>query len=314
MPTPYSTHVYEEVTSTQDVARELSEFGPVLVVASRQTAGRGRSGAAWETAPRALAMSLRFDPFEWPSDRRTLIPLATGIAVARLWDLALKWPNDLLLPLRREEKIVFLPSEGGVPERSKGGGGRVSPPGGGSTRALRGGGGRSIDARRVVSFPAQSKEEHPHRAIENAPLPASPALPPPGGETEDKVGGILAEASGREVTIGIGLNLWWLDPPADRIGLFPEDPGPSAYTAIASELAESVWAELAKGPERWSYDEYCNSCATLGRKITWGDGHSGTALAIDRFDGALIVEDANGDRLNLKAGEIRHVRASPDPR
>ena len=252
MPTPYSTHVYDEVTSTQDVARELSELGPVLVVASRQTAGRGRSGASWETAPRALAMSLRFDPFEWPSDRRTLIPLATGIAVARLFDLSLKWPNDLLLPLEGEEQVVFLPPPGGETGRSP----------------LRG---------------------------------------------EKKVGGILAEASGREVTLGIGLNLWWPDPPPDRIGLFPEDPGPSAYAAIGSEMAEGVWTELAKGPERWSYDDYCDTCITLGRKITWGDGHSGTALAIDRFDGALIVEDANGARLNLKAGEIRHVRASPDP-
>lgn len=229
MPTPYSTHVYEEVTSTQDVARELPEVGPVLVVASRQTAGRGRSGASWETAPRALAMSLRFDPFEWPSDRRTLITLATGIAVARVRDVDLKWPNDLLL-------------------------------------------------------------------------------------RENKVGGILAEASGREVTIGIGLNLWWPDPPSDRIGLFPEDPGPSAYAAIGFEMAEGVWTELAKGPERWSYDDYCDTCITLGRQITWGDGREGTATAIDRFDGALIVEDANGTRLNLKAGEIRHVRASPDPR
>jgi|GEM_PF-506455 len=302
MPTPYSTHVYDEVTSTQDVARELSELGPVLVVASRQTAGRGRSGASWETAPRALAMSLRFDPSEWPSDRRTLIPLATGIAVARLLDLSLKWPNDLLLPPMWEEQIGFLPPEGGVRERSQGeGGGRLTP-------------------ERWFHPRVGRREGIRSRARENAPLPASPALPPLGGETghspirrEKKVGGILAEASGREVTLGIGLNLWWPDSPSDRIGLFPEDPGPLAYVAIGSEMAEGVWAELAKGPELWSYDDYCDTCITLGRKITWGDGHSGTALAIDRFDGVLIVEDANGARLHLKAGEIRHVRASPDP-
>lgn len=98
MLTPYSTHVYDEVTSTQDVARALAGHEPVLVVAARQTAGRGRSGSTWETAPRAVAASLVLRPgaLGWPVERWSLLPLAVGVAVARLHDLDLKWPNDLL--------------------------------------------------------------------------------------------------------------------------------------------------------------------------------------------------------------------------
>ncbi|CAN5323872.1 biotin--[acetyl-CoA-carboxylase] ligase [soil metagenome] len=225
MSTPYSTHVYAEVTSTQDVARTVSIGSPVLVIAASQTAGRGRSGSSWETAPRALAMSLHLllDEQSWPSERRTLVPLATGVAAARLYDLDLKWPNDL----QRQEA---------------------------------------------------------------------------------KLGGILVEASESGMTVGVGINLWWPDSPSDRTALWADDPGPNAFAAIGAEVGEAIWEEFAKGAGAWSYSDYCAACTTLGSEITWGHGESGSAVAVDRFDGSLLV-DQQGTRRVLRTGAVRHVRA-----
>lgn len=83
--------------STQDVARDEFDGEPVLVVAARQTRGRGRSGSGWENAPRAVACSVALDP-PWPAIRLPLLPLVAALAVADVWpDVAIKWPNDVLL-------------------------------------------------------------------------------------------------------------------------------------------------------------------------------------------------------------------------
>lgn len=95
MATPYFQIRRERVPSTQDVARESIEELPVLVVASTQSAGRGRVGAAWENADRALAASYAFHIR--PGDHRPF-SLIAGVAAARVINGAsLKWPNDVLL-------------------------------------------------------------------------------------------------------------------------------------------------------------------------------------------------------------------------
>jgi BirA family biotin operon repressor/biotin-[acetyl-CoA-carboxylase] ligase len=98
MATPYSLHIFEEVTSTQDVATGLFSGRPVLVVAARQSQGRGRGGDLWISAPRGMAASLALTT-HWPPARRPLIPLVAGLAAAAVTDpvCRLKWPNDLLL-------------------------------------------------------------------------------------------------------------------------------------------------------------------------------------------------------------------------
>ena len=45
MATPYSLQVYDEVTSTQDIAAAALVDDPVLVVSGRQTEGRGQEPA-----------------------------------------------------------------------------------------------------------------------------------------------------------------------------------------------------------------------------------------------------------------------------
>jgi BirA family biotin operon repressor/biotin-[acetyl-CoA-carboxylase] ligase len=98
MDTRYSLLSVDEVTSTQDVARASYQSGPLLVVAARQTGGRGRVGHGWESAPRALAASLVFEP-SWPIARWGPIPLVAGIAARRACpvQVGLKWPNDLMI-------------------------------------------------------------------------------------------------------------------------------------------------------------------------------------------------------------------------
>lgn len=113
--TPYSLRIHDEVTSTQDLAREAAVAAcPVLVVAARQTSGRGRSRRRWETAPRAMAASLAFRP-PWPSDRWPLLPLAAGLAAAEALgsQVRLKWPNDLLMPTGKVGGIL-VESSGGL--------------------------------------------------------------------------------------------------------------------------------------------------------------------------------------------------------
>jgi BirA family biotin operon repressor/biotin-[acetyl-CoA-carboxylase] ligase len=78
-------------------------FAPTLLVAEAQTAGRGRLGRAWHSAPGA---SLTFS-VAVPMARATLegLSLAVGVAVAEGLEpnpgaaprVRLKWPNDLWL-------------------------------------------------------------------------------------------------------------------------------------------------------------------------------------------------------------------------
>lgn len=79
-----------------------------MLVTEHQTAGRGRLDRVWETPARtALTFSvlLRPDlpPADWP-----WLPLLTGYAVHaaladRLPDVALKWPNDVLVDTDNSE-------------------------------------------------------------------------------------------------------------------------------------------------------------------------------------------------------------------
>jgi BirA family biotin operon repressor/biotin-[acetyl-CoA-carboxylase] ligase len=94
------------VGSTSDRARELAQAGAphgALVTAAAQTAGRGRQGRAWTTAPgSAVAMSLVL------RDPPALLPLAAAVAVAEACgpEARIKWPNDVWVARRKVAGIL----------------------------------------------------------------------------------------------------------------------------------------------------------------------------------------------------------------
>jgi BirA family biotin operon repressor/biotin-[acetyl-CoA-carboxylase] ligase len=81
-----------------------------VVVADAQTAGRGRHGRAWHSAPGNLHMSVLLRPEGDPA-RAGLIPLAAGLAVAEAIaglgrDPRLKWPNDVCIGGRKVAGVL----------------------------------------------------------------------------------------------------------------------------------------------------------------------------------------------------------------
>lgn len=113
MDTPYALVSHEVTGSTQDDARALYRGAPVLVTAQRQTVGRGRRGATWETAPRALAASLAFST-DWPAETWSRIPLMAGLSLlpALPGNCELKWPNDVVVGYDKAAGILVEGSDG----------------------------------------------------------------------------------------------------------------------------------------------------------------------------------------------------------
>lgn len=110
MATPYRQLRIDSATSTQDVARDAHRDVPVLVITPVQTEGRGRSGARWVSAPRALAVSLAFTAAS--DDLRPFSLMAAVAAVRALGSPRLKWPNDLLVGEAKVGGILVERSEG----------------------------------------------------------------------------------------------------------------------------------------------------------------------------------------------------------
>lgn len=96
--------------STMDLARRLSALGAsagTAVLAGHQTAGRGRAGRTWATAPgSAILMSFVAQTRRQHQDLGAL-SLLLGLAVAETVDgftgqeASIKWPNDVLVEGRK---------------------------------------------------------------------------------------------------------------------------------------------------------------------------------------------------------------------
>ena len=105
----------EEVTSTSDVARADAQDGTArdgyLVLAERQTAGRGRRGRSWVAPPgENLSFSLVLRPALAIEEAPSLtLAAAVGCrdALAALGaEAEIKWPNDLLIGGRKVAGIL----------------------------------------------------------------------------------------------------------------------------------------------------------------------------------------------------------------
>ncbi len=144
-----------------------------------------------------------------------------------------------------------------------------------------------------------------------------------------KLAGILAEAAGDAVVIGIGLNV------STRPGeLPPPGPTPGGALAATSLLAlgsakldrEPLLTAILAGFERWYQAwrqaggdpdrcglraEYTSLCGTIGREVRvelpGGQLLSGLAVGVDS-DGRLLVRVSSGAEVPVAAGDVVHVR------
>jgi BirA family biotin operon repressor/biotin-[acetyl-CoA-carboxylase] ligase len=119
-----------------------------------------------------------------------------------------------------------------------------------------------------------------------------------------KVGGLLVETSGDAVVVGCGVNVWWDDPMGGAASLLAADPGDAAAARLAEAWTGALIRHLGRGSERWPRAEYESASVTLGRVVSWDNGH-GRAVGI-ADDGALVVEN-DTERIELRAGEV-HTR------
>lgn len=105
--------VGETASTNADLLARLPELsGPTLLVARKQTAGRGRAGRSWissEGGSLTFSLAWRFDR---PLHRLTGLPLAVGVAIAEALQRfgvagRLKWPNDVLKDGRKLAGILI---------------------------------------------------------------------------------------------------------------------------------------------------------------------------------------------------------------
>lgn len=106
----FTVEVLPEIGSTNTELMQRARLGrtePTLLVAERQTAGRGRLGRPWKSAvgdSLTFSLGLPMAPHEWSG-----LSLAVGLAVAESLhpDIGLKWPNDLWVGDRKLGGILI---------------------------------------------------------------------------------------------------------------------------------------------------------------------------------------------------------------
>ena len=145
-----------------------------------------------------------------------------------------------------------------------------------------------------------------------------------------KLAGILAEAAGDAVVVGIGLNV--STEPAELSHLLAA-PGPGTLPATSLRAAGAAaldreelllailagferryrpWREAGGDPDRSGLrEEYVRWSATIGRtvraELPGGQALSGSAAGVDP-DGRLLVRVSSGTEVPVAAGDIAHLR------
>ena len=107
-------HYYPEISSTMDIAMDLARQGCpafTIVVADRQTKGRGRLQREWQSMLGGLYFTMVLRP-RMPLALAPLINLAAAVDLATILEALygiqtqLKWPNDLLVEGRKMAGIL----------------------------------------------------------------------------------------------------------------------------------------------------------------------------------------------------------------
>ncbi|MEX2467873.1 MAG: biotin--[acetyl-CoA-carboxylase] ligase [Gemmatimonadota bacterium] len=229
--------VHERVGSTNDRARALAEDGWAVyttVIADEQTAGRGRSGKRWHSAPGSgLWISILL-----PAAPAPHLPLLVGLAVAEVVERTcsglrprIEWPNDVTLGDR-------------------------------------------------------------------------------------KVAGVLCEGVGQHVVAGVGINLRMPeggfpdDVDARATALDREAPAPPERAVLAGALIVALRSRLATAGTRLTLGEriaISERDALEGRRVVTAQHGEGVARGVVE-DGSLVLERDGGERVFVRAGQVRPVR------
>ncbi len=118
----FTVEILPEADSTNSELMRRARAGrtePVLLVAERQTAGRGRMGRSWASMPGAsltFSLGLPLAPPDWAG-----LSLAVGAAVAEALhpQVRLKWPNDLWVDGRKLAGILIETASPPDPSQSR---------------------------------------------------------------------------------------------------------------------------------------------------------------------------------------------------
>lgn len=107
-------YYFDEIDSTQNYAAGLARSGGEegsVVVAERQTHGRGRLQRRWESPEGGIWLSVVLKP-RLDSGTLSLVPIAAGISLARAIkksagiNAELKWPNDVTIDSRKVAGVI----------------------------------------------------------------------------------------------------------------------------------------------------------------------------------------------------------------
>ena len=132
----FTVEVLPEIDSTNTELMRRARAGqhePTLLVAERQTAGRGRMGRVWdggsvggagELPSLMFSLGLPLAPRDWSG-----LSLAVGVSVAESLDPAvrLKWPNDLWLADDRKLGGILVETASFAPAQPPAGADAVAP-------------------------------------------------------------------------------------------------------------------------------------------------------------------------------------------
>ncbi len=118
---------YPVLGSTNDRAKQSAAASPgplpLLIVADRQTVGRGRGANRWWTGRGSLALSLLLDGRPWPADpaHGPLVSLAAAAAVSQVvapllpgQTVGIHWPNDVFAAGRKLAGVLVEVPPGGL--------------------------------------------------------------------------------------------------------------------------------------------------------------------------------------------------------
>jgi len=105
---------FKTLGSTHDYAKKNAGKYPdgTVIVAGRQTAGRGRFDRKWHSPAGGLYFSVILEPRGLRPADTQLLTFAMALAVASAVENAagispaLKWPNDVMVSVKRDDKIA----------------------------------------------------------------------------------------------------------------------------------------------------------------------------------------------------------------